>query len=607
MKRPSGKVSCILVVTMLAALILAVACGPAATPSPTPTVVVSVATPTVVVSVATPTVVVLAATPTAAAVRVPEPKSPRGTVTIAFKEIGPTSGLNRSGGMEAPLGPLEMLFTPTEDGSVMAGPMLVTSFQVATDLSKVTIQLQQGVQFHKGYGEMTAEDVVWSLNDANGNVTRTSIHAQAGSLGAMFGPAKVLGKYEMEIPFTAYDVSWNSNRSNTAGGSWGVVSKAAYDKNGEEWTRNNIIGTGPYQVVEWLAANRAVLEAVPNHWRKTAKVPTLRYLAVPEPSTRLAMLRTGEADVIPTSFKDMKANLEEGFKTVGAGGGTTASFIFSGNYWEKVDPLTGKPLPVIGITYDPGVPWMVPLVSVDDAKKMERARKVRLAMSMAIDRELINKVVLNGLGWAEYEHFARVKHPQWQARWAVPYDPAQAEKLLDEAGYPRKDGVRFDFSFYVQTPSIPSEIADAVAGFMDKVGIRTSVDKSAWAINRPSMVGRTWTKPTMFAASEAAPQRPFDWPPGEEQTSLGRGGFGPGIEIPKIAEALVAMGKEPDIQKRVKLKTEMVDYLNSWTLSSAIVAWPSTVTYNPKSVASWPMKQSFGIPPMYPEYMVPAR
>ncbi|MDP2948573.1 MAG: ABC transporter substrate-binding protein [Chloroflexota bacterium] len=486
--------------------------------------------------------------------------------------------------------------------------MLAKSFQLAPDMSRVTIQLQQGVQFHKGYGEMTAEDVVWSLNDANGKVTPTSIHPQAGDLGAKFGPAKVLGKYEMEIPFTAYDVSWNANRSNTAGLAWGVVSKAAYDKNGEEWSRNNIIGTGSYQVLEWLAANRAVLEAVPNHWRKTAKAPTLRFVSVPEASTRLAMLRTGEADVIPTVFKDLKATLDEGFKTVGAGGGVKASFIFSGNYWEKVDPRTGQPLPVIGVTYDPNLPWMVPLVSVGDEKKMERARKVRWAMSMAIDRELINKTVLNGLGWAEYEHFVSVKQPQWQAKWAVPYDPAGAEKLLDEAGYPKKDGVRFDVSIFIQVPAVPAEIADAVGGFLDKVGIRTTVDKSAYAIGRPSMVGRTWTKPFIRYASEAVPQRPFDWPKGDEMSFLGRGGFGPGIEIPKITETLLAVGKEPDIQKRIRMNVELVDYVNYWMITSAIVTWPTSLTYNPKSIASWPMKTYFPTLDMaYPEYMVPAR
>ena len=57
---------------------------------------------------------------------------------------------------------------------------------------------------------MTAADVVYSLNDANANVTETSIHAQAGDLAAMFGEAEEIDTYTVRIPFTRFDIRWQS-------------------------------------------------------------------------------------------------------------------------------------------------------------------------------------------------------------------------------------------------------------------------------------------------------------------------------------------------------------------------------------------------------------
>jgi len=606
MERGSAKRGAVVVLILALPLVLAVGCG-GEEPTPIPPTSTRVTAPPATQTPVSPTAVATSTSaPTPA--KLPEPKTAAGSVVIAVTTVPAVGGLNRSGAPEHGWGAVEGLFTPTEDGKVIAGPMLAKSYEVAPNLSKVTLKIQEGVTFHGGYGELTAEDVVWSLNDANGAVTPSSIHAQAGDLAFMFGKAKAISKYEMEIPFTTFDPSWNANRSNTAGNAWNVLSKAAYDKNGEDWSRQNIIGTGPYEIVEWLSGNRIVLKAVPTHWRKVAKAQNLRFVAVPEAATRLAMLRSGEADAIPSNFKDLPALLKEGFLTADAKGGIKATLAFAGNYWEKVDPRDGKPLPVLGLSYDPKLPWAVPAMSVDSAEKMERARKVRLAMSMAIDRELINKTILNGLGWAEYLHFASVRSPQWQEKWTIPYDPAKAGQILDEAGYPKgKDGYRFDAPIFVQTPPLPGEIADAISGMWDNVGIRPTVDKSAWAVNRPSMVGRTWLKPTLWQATEGAPQRPFDWPKGAEISFLGRGGFGPGIENPKITETLLAIAKEPDLQKRINMNMELTDYTSNWMILSAVVAWPTSVTYNPRSIASWPMKAFFSAPPAYPEYIVPAR
>ena len=125
----------------------------------------------------------------AAAVTLPEPQAAAGTIKIAAETLAPAVGINRHGASDLfnYMGVAEALFMPTEMGNIQ-GPMLANSFEIASDLSKATVTVQDGVMFHKGFGEMTAHDIVWSLNDANAAVTPESIHPQAGDFqGAVQG------------------------------------------------------------------------------------------------------------------------------------------------------------------------------------------------------------------------------------------------------------------------------------------------------------------------------------------------------------------------------------------------------------------------------------
>ncbi|MDP2948913.1 MAG: ABC transporter substrate-binding protein, partial [Chloroflexota bacterium] len=263
---------------LVSALLLAVACGPAATPTPTPaptptpTTVAPLpaATPTataaIVQATPTPTPTRAAAPPTATPtptpapiasptptpVAVPAPKAKAGTIFLAVPEIPAGVGLNRS------QAPDELLYWSGGEafmrpsGYDYVTPSLAVAWKLAPDLSKVTLTLRQGVQFHKGWGEMTAEDAVWSINDANGAVTKESIHGQAGDFAPIFGAAKVVSKYEMELSITNFDPRWDSNFLNHAGQALSILSKRLYDEKGADYARENIVATGPFQVREWL-------------------------------------------------------------------------------------------------------------------------------------------------------------------------------------------------------------------------------------------------------------------------------------------------------------------------------------------------------------------
>ena len=562
--------------------------------------------------VVTPVPLVALPTPKPASVSLPDPQSAAGTVKFAAETLPSAVGLNRHGASDQfnYLGIAEALFMPTADGSIQ-GPLLAKSFVVAPDLSKTTITIQDGVMFHRGFGEMTAQDVAWSLNDANAAVTPESIHGQAGDFRVLFKEAMVIDDSTFDLPFENFDPAWDGNRTNMFGISFGVISKGAYDANGEDWSRDNVIMTGPFEIDTWVTEDHAFLNAVQGHWRQTPAVGTLHLVAIPEAATRLAALLTGEVDVSKPEFKDIKKLVDAGFMTVSAGGGRKAGIFWGGNYWETVNPATGEQLPPIGLTYDPGVPWAVVVPVADPMtvdERMEKARMVRWAMSLAIDRELVNEALMDGLAWPEYMWSASVIQPEWQDRWLIPYDTARAEQLLDEAGYPRgSGGVRFNADIFRAAANVDA-ISDAVAGFWDEVGIRTTVDKSAYSTVRPSLVARSFVKINIQAVGETATNRPFDWPKGGEMTSLGRGGFGPGVEVPEITQAIIDTGAEPDRLKRVEINTALIDHMHRMMQGSAVVSLPDLLVVNTKTIESWPMRRATALDLMaYPEFIVPAR
>ena len=127
---------------------------------------------------------------------------------------------------------------------------IAESYTLSDDLSSLSIKIRSGVQFHKGYGELTADDVVHSYNKTNPMITPHSIAPSAANFASLFGknPAVADGQ-NVNFAFENFDVAWVNNLMNT-GGFVGVVmhSKKAFDENDEDWAKQNVIATGPYEV-----------------------------------------------------------------------------------------------------------------------------------------------------------------------------------------------------------------------------------------------------------------------------------------------------------------------------------------------------------------------
>ncbi|MFW6195311.1 MAG: ABC transporter substrate-binding protein [Chloroflexota bacterium] len=538
--------------------------------------------------------------------RTPDPQNEMGNVVVAVDGVRPKLGLARASGGEGAAvhwGVLESLFTTAmgEGGPVFGEPWLVEDWDLADDLSKVDMTLAENVQFHDGWGEMTAEDVAFTINDANAAVTPESIHGQAGDLANIWGEWQATGRYTLEAPMDNFDPRWRAVALSDGMQPTGIFSKQLYDELGADGARDTLVGTGPFSVQEWAEGRRAVLEAVQDHWRKTPEIDTLTLIEAGEPAVRAAMLRVGDADIAQVALKDIPDLVDEGFETTGTAGGAELNIAFSGNLWETEDPLTDEPLEREGL--DPSQPW---IGDPSDPEGFERARKVRQALAMAIDREAISDALTGGVGWPHYIPMFNPVVPEFKEEWEVPYDPDAARQLLEEAGY--EDG--FEAVIFGQCcDNLRQSTAEAVAGYWRQdLGLDVEVQSYGYRPNwRPQLVNRSTTVPHVHACDDGRLPRPWDWPVGITFSSLSRGGFGCAVESDFITEKWLEVAREPDFDRRLEINMEVGDHLRETMIGTGVFTSPALILYNPKSIEEWEPRPGLSGPIGATEKIVPVQ
>jgi len=476
----------------------------------------------------------------------------------------------------------------------VVSPLLAESYELASDLSSVTITIRQGAEFHYGWGPVTADDIVFTMNDANGNTNPASIHGQAGDFAALFGEVVKIDEYTAEFPFVSFDPRWGSNFLNHNSQSTVFFSKKVNDEKGDAWMRENMVSTGAMRVVEWTRDDKAIVEpAAFDHffWGKP-KLDKITFLEVPEESARIAMLRTGEVDAGDIAIKNIGDMVADGFATKGTGAGNQIGIFYAGNLWETNHARTGEPVSREGVCAK-SLAW---IGCPDQEGDMEDARQVRWALAEAIDREALNEQILAGLGWPEYVEYCQANSPYFDDEWKVEYDLESAKARLAKTKQPEG----FEIAMYIQMPhATRPELGDAVAGYWEKLGPKmdVSVLKFAYSIYRSGVVGRSTIIPWVCECDEGRTQWPFDWPKAMVMTTMTRGGFGCGNESPEIAQWYLEASAETDPEKRIEINKSVCEYLSYWQVGTGWVAQPVLATYNPNSISDWPNSVEFwGIP-----------
>ncbi len=235
-----------------------------------------------------------------------------GTLNIGYSQLGPpkfTPKLSGSPQTAINLSSVwESMWHSDSSGNVI--PRLVKEWSVSDDGNVWTLHLEENVPFHKGKGNMTAQDIIWSMDNiiSEGTVSgrlaqrRTIFYAEGGGMTAV-------DDHTLQVDTTAngprFDLTWYST-SALLTGALPVMSGAHVESLGEEKAAvEDPIGTGSWQHVEHKTSEVWKLEAVPDHWRKTPNFAELNIWEIAEEATRIANFQAGKMDSIHMSLESL--------------------------------------------------------------------------------------------------------------------------------------------------------------------------------------------------------------------------------------------------------------------------------------------------------------
>jgi peptide/nickel transport system substrate-binding protein len=363
----------------------------------------------------------------------PAVAQPVGTMTFAVHVTLATRWLDPAE-TDAEITPF-MIFYALHDALVkpmpasLNAPSLAESWTMSKDGRVWEFVLRKGARFHNA-DPVTSDDVKFSFERYRG--AAAAVLKERVREVQVVDPGRV--RFHLKDPWPDFMTFYGTSAS---GAAW-IIPKKYFEKVGEDGFRRAPIGAGPYKFVSLQPGIELVLEAFDGYWRKTPAVKRLVLRSIPDESTRAAALKRGEVDI---------------------------AYFLNGPIADDVRRTPGLTLSAMrtnGVLFlmfpdqwTPGSPWA--------------DRRVRLAASLAIDRQAINEA--ESLGYSgptgsivpRHQEFALPIPPD-------PYDPKRARALLAEAGYPSGlDAGEF-------TPFPPyNSMGEAIANYLSAVGIRTRV------------------------------------------------------------------------------------------------------------------------------------
>ena len=341
-------------------------------------------------------------------------------------------------------------------GNDMA-PCLAESWKESPDGLAYEFKLRPGLKFHNG-DPFTAEDVKFTFYRYRGASAKL-LHDRVKSVDVL-DPLRV--RFVLDKPWPDFLMFYASPAT---GAAW-IVPKKYIEKVGEEGFRRQPVGLGPYRFVRQTPGVELVLEANEQYWRKKASIKTLVFKGVPDRTTRLAMLKTGEADI--------------GYLMVG------------------VEASTIKADSKLRLAYAiPPATWWMDFPEQFNPKSPWHDRRVRLAATMAVDTRALNEA--ERLGYSRLTGSIIPSVMEFALRLdPYPYDPTHAKRLLADAGYPNG----FDAGEVTPFPPFVT-MGESVASYLATIGIKSRVRAMERATYMETW--RTKTRTGVFVTVTAAP------------------------------------------------------------------------------------------------------
>ncbi|HWO94636.1 MAG TPA: ABC transporter substrate-binding protein [Dehalococcoidia bacterium] len=348
---------------------------------------------------------------------------------------------------------------PGEDpGSLRMIPDLAEALPEQPDETTYIIKVRQDVTFHNmppvNGRQLTGEDVVYTfqrLLDPNVASPNRSLYTRINNIELMDPYTVRITTDEPYSPLIVYLGHYYSG--------W-IIPREAVEQFGD--LRGNAIGTGPFTLESFSPNQEAVFAKNPNFFQKPYPyIDRLQYLFIDQAQPRIAALEAGNIDVGTFPAQDLERL--EGLLTDDGGG--------------VIRTLPGLASSVI---------MMTKRAPLDD-------ERVRRALSLLLDQQLMIDVTLFGEGV-----FAGLGMPPLYSEWSLsqdelrelhPYDPEQAQALLEEAGMGNGFDTNLYFSPFYSAAGVPVEdFVEIYVESLRQAGINAEVEAKEYQAHL-----QTWT------------------------------------------------------------------------------------------------------------------
>ena len=199
------------------------------------------------------------------------------------------------------------------EGDTALCPNLASDWTVSDDGLTYTLTIRQGVTFHDG-SPMTVDDVVFSLNRVRDPELGSYVGWMLANVADVTAPDDQTVVITMSQPDALLEYALASTAAH-------VVSKAFVESVGEDYGTPGVgsIGTGPFKFVEWVSGDHQTLARNDDYWDKANGGPYLDEITIkilPEPTTRVAGLETGEIDYLVNNVPSDQYETVKGFDNV---------------------------------------------------------------------------------------------------------------------------------------------------------------------------------------------------------------------------------------------------------------------------------------------------
>jgi peptide/nickel transport system substrate-binding protein len=301
-----------------------------------------------------------------------------------------------------------------------------------TDSKNYTFFLKKGVRFHNGR-EMKAADVKFVLERAANPETKHPFQKRYEII------REIIVKDDYTVSIALKEVNANFLLEMARQGS------VIYPREAVDTLKSAPMGTGPFTVADWVRGDRIVLAKNKDyHVKGLPHLDKVTFRFIPDPNSALAALKSGDIDV--SAFGLGPENVVD----------------------LKKDPRFQV---ILGDTTNDVI------LAMNNSRKPYSDKRVRLAVTHAINKEEVLKGAMFGLGRILGSNVDPLNPYFVDMSKAVPYDPAKAKKLLAEAGYPNGfDAVLRVSPQYYYTVRTGEVLASQLA----KVGIKVKIEQIEW-------------------------------------------------------------------------------------------------------------------------------